>query len=197
MHTNETTYYGLPQFLATDKGTWLGDLNPAFEQIANVLHTIDAETTGNASVLEQYLPTLQGLSAQLAALDQSIKDLYTWTTNTCTWATLGELTIDSPTRYYTFNANKSIISLWQLPHYLNNSGNSVTINSGTILASLQDNFSGYGYCSIEWPLTNGSFGRASAHVHGTSLTLDSAITIASDAYFAPTNLIFITIRENQ
>ena len=40
-HTNHTTNYNLPQFIGSDKASWLGDLNPAFEAIDANLHAID------------------------------------------------------------------------------------------------------------------------------------------------------------
>ena len=41
-HTNHTTNYNLPQFIGSDKASWLGDLNPAFETIDTNMHAIDA-----------------------------------------------------------------------------------------------------------------------------------------------------------
>lgn len=40
-HTNHTTNYNLPQFIGSDKASWLGDLNPAFETIDANMHAID------------------------------------------------------------------------------------------------------------------------------------------------------------
>ena len=40
-HTNHTTNYNLPQFIGSDKASWLGDLNPAFETIDTNMHAID------------------------------------------------------------------------------------------------------------------------------------------------------------
>ena len=54
--TNETTYLKLPQFVATDKPTWLGDFNNAMLKIDN-----NAATTNN---------TVSGIPAQIAAVDQ-------------------------------------------------------------------------------------------------------------------------------
>ena len=54
--TNETTYLKLPQFVATDKPTWLGDFNNAMLKIDN-----NAAATNN---------TLTGIPAQIAVVDQ-------------------------------------------------------------------------------------------------------------------------------
>lgn len=58
-HTNKTPNYDLPQFIGTDKASWLGDLNPAFLEIdagmqANKVAAQSAEVSaGKASALAQ------------------------------------------------------------------------------------------------------------------------------------------------
>lgn len=58
-HTNKTPNYDLPQFIGTDKASWLGDLNPAFLAIdagmqANKVAAQTAEVSaGEASALAQ------------------------------------------------------------------------------------------------------------------------------------------------
>lgn len=58
-HTNKTPNYDLPQFIGTDKASWLGDLNPAFLAIdtgmeANKVSAQAAEVSaGEASALAQ------------------------------------------------------------------------------------------------------------------------------------------------
>lgn len=37
-HTNSTTYYGLPQFVTTDKPAWLTDVNTAFAAVDTGIH---------------------------------------------------------------------------------------------------------------------------------------------------------------
>lgn len=59
-HTNKTPNYDLPQFIGTDKASWLGDLNPAFLAIdtgmqANKVAAQAAEVSaGEASALAQF-----------------------------------------------------------------------------------------------------------------------------------------------
>lgn len=58
-HTNKTPNYELPQFIGTDKASWLGDLNPAFLAIdtgmqSNKVSAQAAEVSaGEASALAQ------------------------------------------------------------------------------------------------------------------------------------------------
>lgn len=42
-HTNSTANLALPQFIGTDKPTWLGDVNGAFSAIDSKIGTIDAD----------------------------------------------------------------------------------------------------------------------------------------------------------
>lgn len=42
-HTNSTANIALPQFIGTDKPTWLGDVNGAFSAIDSKIGTIDAD----------------------------------------------------------------------------------------------------------------------------------------------------------
>ena len=44
-HTNKTTHYNLPQFIGSDKASWLGDLNPAFSTIDSELYAINTTAT--------------------------------------------------------------------------------------------------------------------------------------------------------
>lgn len=44
-HTNKTTHYNLPQFIGSDKASWLGDLNPAFNTIDGELYAINTTAT--------------------------------------------------------------------------------------------------------------------------------------------------------
>ena len=44
-HTNKTTHYNLPQFIGSDKASWLGDLNPAFNTIDSEMYAINTTAT--------------------------------------------------------------------------------------------------------------------------------------------------------
>lgn len=51
-HTNETVNLGLPQFIASDKATWLGDVNTAFAKIDSFAGTSEAAVAGAVSTAE-------------------------------------------------------------------------------------------------------------------------------------------------
>ena len=49
-HTNETANYDLPQFIGTDKPTWLGDVNGAMAAIDAAIANAASAATDAASV---------------------------------------------------------------------------------------------------------------------------------------------------
>lgn len=49
-HTNETSNYHLPQFVGTDKPTWLGDVNGAMLTIDGAIAGVASDATGAVSV---------------------------------------------------------------------------------------------------------------------------------------------------
>lgn len=81
-HTNKTPNYELPQFIGTDKASWLGDLNPAFLAIdtgmqANKVSAQTAEVSaGEASALAQSANSVAN-SANSSA-NQAIDDINNW-----------------------------------------------------------------------------------------------------------------------
>lgn len=81
-HTNKTPNYDLPQFIGTDKASWLGDLNPAFLAIdagmqANKVSAQAAEVSaGEASALAQSANSVAN-SANSSA-NQAIDDINNW-----------------------------------------------------------------------------------------------------------------------
>lgn len=48
-HTNNTTNYALPNFIATDKPAWMGDINPAMTAIDTAMHNNATAAATNAS----------------------------------------------------------------------------------------------------------------------------------------------------
>lgn len=79
--TNETTYLKLPQFVATDKPTWLGDFNNAMLKIDN-----NAAATNN---------TLTGIPAQIAVVDQKADAAVSTANSAKTTATSAQSTATS------------------------------------------------------------------------------------------------------
>ena len=61
-HTNRTANYQLPQFIGTDKPSWLGDINDAFQKMETALNTL-------ANVNSVQESTIAALTARVAALE--------------------------------------------------------------------------------------------------------------------------------
>ena len=81
-HTNKTPNYDLPQFIGTDKASWLGDLNPAFLAIdtgmqANKVAAQAAEVSaGEASALAQSANSVANSANNSAA--KALSEIDNW-----------------------------------------------------------------------------------------------------------------------
>ena len=68
-HTNSTPNYNLPQFVGTDKPTWLNDVNSAFSSIDTQMKAnADSVTTANTTAT-----TAQNAVGTLANLNTTVK----------------------------------------------------------------------------------------------------------------------------
>lgn len=66
--TNQTPHYNLPQFLSSDKPSWLGDINPAFLDIDTQLFTLasDASDASSSAAAAQQSAQESQTAAELA-----------------------------------------------------------------------------------------------------------------------------------
>lgn len=64
-HTNETTYYDLPQFVTTDKPAWLVDFNGAMTSIDTAIH--NAKSTADTAATDSAQALLDAAAAQSTA----------------------------------------------------------------------------------------------------------------------------------
>lgn len=64
-HTNETTYYDLPQFVTTDKPAWLVDFNGAMSAIDTAIH--NAKSTADTAATDSAQALLDAAAAQSTA----------------------------------------------------------------------------------------------------------------------------------
>lgn len=71
MHTNSTTNYNLPQFLATDKPAWLTDVNPAYTAIDTGMH--NAQAAADAAQGDATQALSNAASAQSSATSADAK----------------------------------------------------------------------------------------------------------------------------
>lgn len=120
-HTNKTPNYELPQFIGTDKASWLGDLNPAFLAIdtgmqSNKVSAQAAEVSaGEASALAQSANSVANSAKSSAS--QANDKIDNWI----------ELSLDNPdttnfvqySAILQFNPDLSIASLYNLVEFKN------------------------------------------------------------------------------
>lgn len=66
-HTNETSNYELPQFVGTDKPTWLGDINGAMLKIDAAIAGVASDATGAVSVANGAATLAESASAAASA----------------------------------------------------------------------------------------------------------------------------------
>lgn len=68
-HTNSTTYYGLPQFVTTDKPAWLTDVNTAFAAVDTGIHNAKAAADAAQSDATQALSDASSAGTTATAAD--------------------------------------------------------------------------------------------------------------------------------
>lgn len=115
-HTNKTPNYDLPQFIGTDKASWLGDLNPAFLAIDAGMETNKVSAQSAETSAEQASALAQSANSVANAANSSAASALTKIDN---WI---ELKLNNPdtTNFvqYTcnmqFNPDLKIASLYNL-----------------------------------------------------------------------------------
>ena len=94
-HTNETDNYDLPQFVGTDKPTWLGDFNTAMASIDSAI----AENASDISSLDTRVTSAEGTASQassdVASLQSTVSSLSSSVTSATTTANNAQSTATS------------------------------------------------------------------------------------------------------
>lgn len=70
--TNKTTNYELPQFIGTDKPSWLGDINSAMSTIDTGMHDNATAITGIESTVQTASATATQASQDVATLSETV-----------------------------------------------------------------------------------------------------------------------------
>lgn len=107
-HTNTTANYNLPQFVGTDKPSWLTDVNGAMTGIDTQMKAnADAITTtaGDLSTLAGRVTTAEGNISSQAASIQTVSGV---ASNASTTATNANTKVDGLTAYLTMSDNGDI-----------------------------------------------------------------------------------------
>lgn len=72
--TNKTTHYDLPQWIGTDKPTFLGDFNAAFNTIDATMYTADSNATNAVSTANQANSTAGEANTAVQSLTETVND---------------------------------------------------------------------------------------------------------------------------
>lgn len=93
-HTNETTNYDLPQFIGTDKPTWLGDFNTAMSTIdtaigtnASAITSLGTRVTSAEGVASQASSDVSTLTSTVNTLSSNVTSATTTANNAQSTAT--------------------------------------------------------------------------------------------------------------
>lgn len=71
-HTNQTANYNLPQFVGTDKPSWLGDINDAFAAIDTAIAAAASEASTADGKADALTTTVSGHTTQIGVLNSTV-----------------------------------------------------------------------------------------------------------------------------
>lgn len=71
-HTNQTANYNLPQFVGTDKPSWLGDINDAFAAIDTAIAAAASEASTADGKADGLITTVSGHTTQIGLLENTV-----------------------------------------------------------------------------------------------------------------------------
>lgn len=71
-HTNQTANYDLPQFVGTDKPSWLGDINDAFAAIDTAIAAAASEASTADGKADALTTTVSGHTTQIGTLQNTV-----------------------------------------------------------------------------------------------------------------------------
>lgn len=170
-HTNTTANYNLPQFVGTDKPSWLTDVNGAMTSIdAQMKTNADANTTtaGNLTTLAGRVTSTENA---IQAQSTQISTATSLAQNASTSATNATNNVNELTRYLTLN------------NFSNYDTTNLTSSNGTIQ-------------SAQWYTArnaDGSLGKVYGYIGVTNLTASGNVTITAsvDTGFRPSEDINI------
>ncbi len=180
-HTNSTTNYSLPQFIGTDKPTWLNDVNGAFSTIDTQMKSnADSATSAgtSATTANNAIGTLSSLNTEtktdlVSAINEVNTDLGTVSgvaSGASSTATQAKNTADGLATYLTltnFNDIKSSITA-----------------TGANLNLLDSNLN-------EATNADGSVGKIYGNIIISQVTSSSGCTVTIPTSFRPTSAIQI------
>ena len=165
-HTNTTANYNLPQFVGTDKPSWLTDVNGAMTSIDTQMKAnADANTTtaGDLSTLSGRVTTAEGNIATQGSTLQTVSNV---ASNASTTATNASNSITKLTNYFTLNNHQTLS--WTCT-----AGSIGTINTTVNTQTAYNN--------------DGSLGKLYGDISFSVKSSAGATLLSSDTGFRPTS----------
>lgn len=137
--TNKTPNYDLPQFIASDKPTWLGDVNGAMLAIDTAMHD-NAENATNAvaqagNAVSQVTQLQQTVTSQGTAIIQNTNSISNLNNSVLNWKGNAAFAVDASwdvSNTISFKYNKTL-GLLNLSAFLSSS---TTIQNGRVICTL-------------------------------------------------------------
>ena len=106
-HTNKTANYDLPQFVGTDKPTWLGDFNEAMSDIDAGMHKNASDIASMQSDVTNAVATASRASQDVTALTTTVNSLSSTVTSVQTTANNAQSTANSALNVANTKVNSS------------------------------------------------------------------------------------------
>lgn len=103
-HTNSTPYFNLPQFIGSDKASWLTDVNGAFSSIDTAMHENQNDATDAVATAGAAEGKVSALQLEVANIKNSLNSWKTYTTSF-----LGNFSIQNS--YFNYNPAVGILTL--------------------------------------------------------------------------------------
>lgn len=183
--TNKTPNYDLPQFIASDKPTWLGDVNGAMLAIDTAMHD-NAEDATNAvaqagNAVSQVTQLQQTVTTQGTAIIQNTNSISNLNNSVLNWKGNADFAADASwnvSNTISFKYNKTL-GLLNLSAFLSSS---TTIQNGRVICTLPAE------CrpGTAVQIRAGAFVRATGGITSNcTLTLTSAGVLSVNIIIAP------------
>lgn len=121
--TNKTPHYSLPQYIGTDKPTYLGDANDAYQIIDTNMYTANTNATNAVNIANQAGTAVAGLTPRVAEIETDVTSIQTQLTATTNLANSNKQSLDNLVNH---TAGKTFISLGT---YLSGYSPSIILNT--------------------------------------------------------------------
>lgn len=224
--TNRTANYNLPQFIGTDKPTWLGDVNPAMSTIDTQMKAnADGVTTANGAVtelttrVEDAETTVTNLNTRVGTIESQTSNISgeVSTLNTSVAQIIAQLNLSQHTQntislagnrqfvvHLSQNSDGSLFKFYGQCYIDNNTSTSITLGTKQLIAGTSDK---YGIAtgltlnqtpSTAYVITQAGYGlfNTRGYNKGNTNYMDAGNAFAVQIYVGTDGQIYISLAGN-